>query len=151
VTTSSVCAPSQLSVDQTPLAEGTGQYYLAWSLANRSSTACTLPPVHPTIELDGQSGQSVQTYSVTEQPQTESVPISLTPGAKAWFLTEELATTCPSPQTVTGGPFHYSIGLGPDVGSVTWSPSFLTAASMPDLCTRLRVTIGALEGHEPRA
>jgi hypothetical protein len=145
-----LCAPTDLKVGQSPLSEGAGQYYLAWSLGNAGTASCTLPAVHPTLNLEGQSGQSVQTYSATEQGQTESRPVELAPGAKAWFLTEELATNCAGPQTVTGGPFHYSIGLGADVGTVSWSPSYLDVSRMPYVCTRLTVSIGALQGTKPR-
>jgi hypothetical protein len=136
-------------VDQTPLSEGGGEYYLAWSLTNTGGSSCSLPVSHPTLALENAAGQSVQTYSVTDAPMTGSTSIVVVPGGQAWFLTEESAAACPGPATVTGGPFHYSIGLGGSTGAVTWSPSYLQADSVPDLCTRVDVSVGALQGTEP--
>jgi hypothetical protein len=143
------CAASRLSVGQTPLSEGGGEYYLAWSLTNTGGDSCTLPVSHPTLALENAAGRSVQAYSVTDAPPTSSTSIDVVAGGKAWFLTEESAAACPAPQTVTGGPFHYAIGLGGSTGTATWSPSYLQADRVPDLCTRVDVAVGALQGTEP--
>jgi hypothetical protein len=143
------CVADQLAVDQSPLSEGTGQYYLAWSLTNSGAAACSLAPGHPTLGLVDAAGQPVVSYPTKDLPGGSATTLVIAPHAAVWFLTEELSTSCPAPVTVDGGPFDYVVTL-PQGLRLTWSPSYLAGATLSDLCTDVPLSIGSLQSAKPR-
>jgi hypothetical protein len=142
------CHGAQLGADQTPISEGTGQYYLAWSLTNTSTAPCALAPGRPSIQLDDAAGQSIVDYTTTTIAGGASSALVVAPGHAVWFLTEELSTACPTPATVAGGPFQYTVTLAGT--TVTWSPSYLSSVTLSGLCTRVPIAIRALQATKPR-
>ena len=145
------CSAAQLAVNQVPLSEGTGEYYLAWSRTDSASTACVVAAGQPTLSLRDAAGRSVVTYVTTAGAAGATTPLVVQPGRAVWFLTEELSTACPAPATVTGGPFRYTITLPGGTGSVTWTPSYLSGATLGDLCTKVPISIGGLQATKPSA
>jgi hypothetical protein len=143
------CSAAQLSVGQVPLSEGTGQYYLGWSLTNTAPTACVVAAGHPSLALVDAAGHSVVTYPTKDLPGGSASALVVAPHAVVWFLTEELSTSCPAPATVGGGPFDYVVTL-PGSVPLTWSPSYLSGATLTGLCTEVPLSIGGLQDTKPR-
>lgn len=145
------CQGSQLSANQVPLAEGTGHYFLAWSLTDTSGSACQVPAGRPALELDNAAGQAVVHYRTAPLRGEKAATVTLAPHHAAWFLTEEVSTACLASTGVSGGPFAYEISLPGGAGTVSWRPSYLDAASIPNLCTRVGLEIGPVQASQPRA
>src|SRR5579875_446237 len=112
------CQGSQLSANQVPLAEGTGHYFLAWSLTDTSSSACQVPAGRPALELDDAAGQAVVQYTTAPLRGEKAATVTLAPHHAAWFLTEEVSTACLASTGVSGGPFAYEISLPGGAGTV---------------------------------
>lgn len=146
-TTAPACRAADLQVAQTAIGAGTSRYYQAWSLTNVSASPCTLSPGRPVVRFENAAGRSVVRYAVSTLPASTS-PVTVAPGAKGWFLSEELQNTCTATQTLHGGPFHYRVTL-PDGTSLTWSPSYLSASSVVGVCTSVALAVGGLTGTEP--
>jgi hypothetical protein len=149
--TSSTCTSSELQADQVLLSEGTGQYYLAWSLTNISTAPCTVAGGQPGLGLDDAAGRPVVSYRVSALPGGSVTPVSVAPGHAAWFLTEEQSGSCPAGQTVSGGPFHYRVTLPGGSVAVTWAPAFLAQGTVSGYCASEALAVGDVQATEPAA
>lgn len=101
--------------------------------------------------MDNAAGQAVVEYETAPLRTGSATAVTVAPHHRAWFLTEEVSTACPSSTGVTGGPFAYEIILPGGAGTVSWRPSYLNAAVIPNLCTRVGLEVGRIQATQPMA
>jgi hypothetical protein len=145
------CTPAELRANQLPLSAGTGRYYLAWSLTNTGPTSCVLPAGQPSLAFVDAAGSALATYAVSHLATAAAAPVTVRPGEAAWFLTEETTSGCGTGTVVAGGPFHYIVGLPGGAGSVSWTASYLSGATLSDFCGSVALGVGDLQARPPTA
>ena len=143
------CTPADLRAHQLPVSAGTGRYYLAWSLTNTGPASCVLPAGQPSLAFVDAAGSALATYAVSHLATAAAAPVTVPPGQAAWFLTEETTTGCGTGTIVTGGPFHYIVGLPGGAGSVSWTASYLSGATLSDFCGSVALGVGDLQARPP--
>jgi hypothetical protein len=146
----SICTAGDLRADQVPISAGTSQYYVAWSLTDTAATPCSLPAGRPSVVFADAAGTSLVSYQTTPLAGAPATALVIAPGHAVWFLTEQIGASCPAPVTVTGGPFHYALGL-PGGATVDWAPGYLAATSLSNLCDRVPLAVGNLQASRPTA